>query len=651
MTPTAFLAFATLAATIVAAFEAARRIWLWRVGKPAPIPLAGLLALPRRYLVDVHHVVARDPFAARMHMLVAGGFLAGGLFTVLAVVPPLGASRLYWLLPAVAFATMLIGAAMVRRRRTPVRPARLSGGRFTALPWLFAAFGVGGLIVAVTTILAGPPAIGWIGAALAATGALGLALQVHSGPLRHIVAGAIHLIAHPRPARFAGVRDTALAPLDLSADRLGIAVPADFTWNRLAGFDACIQCGRCEAACPAFAAGQPLNPKKLIQDLSAAIAPGGSDEAYAGSPYPGMAVGTHHGGPHLPLVGAMVPAETIWSCTTCRACVEECPMMIEHVDAIVGMRRFETLEKGAVPGKGADVLAELRLADDPGGRPLAARTDFAAGLTLPVLSEGGETDVLLWLGEGAYDLRYGRTLRALVRLLQAAGVDFAVLGPDERDCGDLARRLGDEATFQRLAADNIAALSARRFARILTADPHAFHVLKNEYPALGGRFDVVHHTTFLAGLVTEGRLRPAALAEAAITYHDPCYLGRYNGETAAPRALLDALGLERREMARSGLKAMCCGGGGGAPVTDIPGERRIADLRMAQVGETGAATVAVACPGCTAMLEGVTGPRPEVKDVAELLWEAVEAAKGSTAAAAAPRSSAETAARRPEPVA
>jgi Fe-S oxidoreductase len=647
MTPATALAIVTLAAALVAAFEAVRRVALWRVGKPAAIPLSAILTLPRRYLVDVHHVVARDPFASRMHVLVAGGFLAGGLLTALAVLPPLGGARLYWLLPTAAFAMMLAGAAMVRRRRAPIRPARLSAGRFTVLPGLFAAFGVGGLIVSVTTVLGGPVALGWIGAALAAAGALGLALQVHGGPLRHIVAGAIHLVAHPRAARFAGVRDTALAPLDLSADRLGVAVPADFTWNRLAGFDACIQCGRCEAACPAFAAGQPLNPKKLIQDLSAAIAPGGSDEDYAGSPYPGLAVGVHHGGPHLPLVGAMVPAETIWSCTTCRACVEECPMMIEHVDAIVGLRRFETLEKGAVPGKGADALAELRLADDPQGRPLSARTDFAAGLTLPVLPAGGATDVLLWLGEGAYDLRYGRTLRALVRLLQAAGVEFAVLGPDERDCGDLARRLGDEATFQRLATDNIAALSSRRFARILTADPHAFHVLKNEYPALGGRFDVVHHTTFLADLVAAGRLRPAALTGAAITYHDPCYLGRYNGETAAPRALLDALGLERREMVRSGLKAMCCGGGGGAPVTDIPGEHRIADLRMGQVVETGAATVAVACPGCTAMLEGVTGPRPEVKDVAELLWEAVEAARTATAAAPVAGASA----RRPEPVA
>lgn len=307
-------------------------------------------------------------------------------------------------------------------------------------------------------------------------------------------------------------------------------------------------------------------------------------------------------------------------------------MMIEHVDLIIGLRRFETLEKGAAPGRAGDVLAELRTASDPEGRPAAARTDFALGQPLRVLAPGEAVDVLLWLGDGAYDLRYGRTLRALLKLLAAAGVDVAVLGAAEGDCGDLARRLGDEATFQALARTAIETLRSVRFGRILTADPHAFHVLRNEYPALGGRFEVVHHTTFLAELIEAGRLPLASGTGAAVTYHDPCYLGRWGGEIAAPRRLLDALGLERREMARSGFRSMCCGGGGGAPVTDVPGEHRIADLRMAQAAETGARVVAVACPGCTAMLEGVVGDRPAVKDVAELLLEAVEAATARQAA-------------------
>src|SRR5262249_35285942 len=187
-----------------------------------------------------------------------------------------------------------------------------------------------------------------------------------------------------------------------------------------------------------------------------------------------------------------------------------------------------------------------------------------------------------------------------------------------------ARRLGDEATFQSLAKRNIATLALVRFRRIVTADPHALHCLKNEYPVLGGRYEVLHHTTLLAALIAEGRLAGAARAKVPITYHDPCYLGRYNGELAAPRAIIDALGLERVEMPRSGMRSSCCGGGGGAPLTDVPGKRRIPDVRMEHARATGASILAVACPNCAIMLEGVVGPRPEVRDVAELLAEAID---------------------------
>lgn len=299
--------------------------------------------------------------------------------------------------------------------------------------------------------------------------------------------------------------------------------------------------------------------------------------------------------------------------------------MIEHVDAVVSLRRYQTLERAALPEKAIGPVTELRQAGDPGGRPLGARTDFAAGLDLPLIADRREADVLLWLGEGAYDLRYGRTLRALVRLLRRANVDFAVLGAEERDTGDLARRLGDEATFQGLARENIATLAKYRFTRIVTADPHALHALRNEYPAFGGRYTVMHHTALLLELIRAGTLAPRTLPDLSVTYHDPCYLARYNGETEAPRAILDAIGLSRVEMARSGKRAMCCGGGGGAPVSDIPGERRIPDLRMAQAAETGAGIVAVACPSCTAMLEGVTDRKAEIRDIAELLLQAVEA--------------------------
>lgn len=603
-----------------------RRAAWWRLGARSAVAWGpGLLALPKRYLVDVHHVVARDAYASRMHAIVAGGLLAASLLTALAVLPPLGGSRIYWGVVALAFGVTAAGSILVGARRYPSKPKRLSGGHFQILPFLLLAYALGGLAAALLLAFGAASTPALIAAfALAAAGGLGLAYEVRRGPMRHAVAGALHLAAHPRPSRFEGRNDTALLPLDLDAPKLGAETPADLTWNRLLGYDACIQCGRCETACPAFAAGQPLNPKKLIQDIVAGMT--GDELPYAGSPYPnardvGPLLGTL-----ARLVGedARIHPDTLWACTTCRACVEECPMMIEHVDAIVSLRRNQTLELGRPPEKASEPLAELRGASEPGGRALSARTDFAAGLDLPLISAKGGADVLLWLGEGAYDMRYGRTLRALVKLLRDAGVDFAVLGAEERDTGDLARRLGDEATFQDLARKNVETLNCHRFNRILTADPHALHALRNEYRPFGGDWTVVHHTAFLLELVESGKLSPGKIEGLSVTYHDPCYLGRYNGETEAPRALLDLIGVERREMARSGKRSMCCGGGGGAPISDVAGDRRIPDIRMGQAMETGAEVVAVACPTCTAMLEGVTGVRPDVKDVAELLLNAME---------------------------
>jgi Fe-S oxidoreductase len=222
-------------------------------------------------------------------------------------------------------------------------------------------------------------------------------------------------------------------------------------------------------------------------------------------------------------------------------------------------------------------------------------------------------------------MRYQRTLRSLVKILNAAKVDFAVLGVSESDTGDTARRLGDEATFQRLAQANIATLAALDFKRIVTADPHVLHSLRNEYPAFGGRYIVIHHTALIDELITSGKLPVVKFEDRpALTYHDPCYLGRYNGEFEAPRSVLRKLGANLREMERSGSRARCCGGGGGAPLTDIPGERRIPDMRMGDVRTVGAEIVAVACPQCTAMLEGVAGDRAEVLDIAELVAASLE---------------------------
>jgi len=591
------------------AMQALRLALLWRRGTPARVDwLGGLRALPRRYLVDVHAVVGRKPEAAAMHQAIAGGLLAATALLLLGVIPGLRGSSFYWLAVAAAFAVAGLGAILVRRRRVPVRPTTLSGGAFLNLPLLLGAYALGGLLA---SLFGG--VIGGFGLALAAFGAIGLIGHLATGPMRHALAGAAHLVAHPRPARFAGAPASGLAPIDLAAPRLGVADIADFAWNRLLGFDACIQCGRCEAACPAFAAGQPLNPKALIQDFCASLHP--EPARYAGSPHPGI---TKPG----PILGVL-HADTIWSCTTCRACVAACPMMIEHVDAVIDIRRNLTLEHGAAPGKADAALAALRYTGSASGLAPERRLDFAAGLKVRVIAPGETVDTLLWLGDGAFDRRYGETLRALIGTMRAADLDFAVLGAAERDCGDLARRLGDEAGFAALAAASVAQLNAVTFRRIVTADPHALHVLRHEYPAFGGHYTVIHHTSLIDELLARNAITVASPGSTAITYHDPCYVARYNGETDAPRRVLARLTGGAVEMARSGTDSFCCGGGGGAPVTDIPGKHRIPDLRMDQARETGASIVAVACPGCTAMLEGVVGPRPMVRDIAQLVHEAL----------------------------
>ncbi|MEX3922119.1 (Fe-S)-binding protein [Paraburkholderia sp. BR10872] len=624
------------------AFAVAKRAAFWRMGRaaaPGSVGVGKLFSIPKRYFVDLHHVVARDPYIARTHVATAGGAIAA-----LALVFINYGFALYspWLdkLVFLAALAMLIGVVFVwRRRHAREVPARLSRGPWNTLPWLLGSFALG--VALFTVVPAGAMSGGFavLCAVLIAVGAFAMTFgAARGGPMKHAVAGLLHLAFHPRQERFSATRDgwtgngTATPPTALKLPDIeekqeyGVAKPVEFRWNQLLSFDACVQCGKCEAACPAFASGQPLNPKKLIQDLVVGMA-GGTDAAYAGSPTPGIKVGQHAGAPNAPIVSGLIEAQTLWSCTTCRACVQECPMLIEHVDAIVDMRRNQTLVHGEVPGKGPEVLANLRETGTAGGYDKAARYDWSVDLNAPVAQPGKRVDVLVVAGEGAFDMRYQRTLRALVKVLNKAGVNYAVLGVRETDTGDVARRLGDEATFQQMAKQMMTTLASLDFARIVTADPHVMHSLRNEYRAFGGRYEVLHHTTYLAELAATGRIAPKAvqaLAEKRTTYHDPCYLGRYNGETEAPRKLLKTIGIKVVEMERHGMRARCCGGGGGAPLTDIPGKQRIPDIRIADARAVNAEVVAVGCPQCTAMLEGVVGPRPDVLDVAELVAASLE---------------------------
>ena len=608
-----------------------RRAQLWRKGQAAEWKLTQLLTIPKRYFVDLHHVVAREPYIANTHVATAGGSVAALALVAVNYGLMLYSSWLNWAI-VIATSIMLIGAFFVWLRRLNA-PSRLSKGNWSRLPYSLLAYALG-LFLLNLPMQALSNGIAVIAALLLLAGCAELALGIGlGGPMKHAIAGLLHLAFHPRQERFSGKLSTALKPLNFEGlthkdfnhedfnhghAAYGIEKPSDFNWNQLLGFDACVQCGKCEAACPAFAAGQPLNPKKLIQDLVVGLS-SGSDASFAGSGYPSMPLGKHAGSPNQAIVPALIEAQTLWACTTCRACVQECPMLIEHVDAIVGMRRHLTLTQGSAPNKAPQTLENLRQTATQNGDDNKARYYWAIDLDVKTAQPNTPVDVLLVAGEGAFDMRYQRTLRALVKLLKAANVEFAVMGALENDTGDTARRLGDEATFQMLAKRNIDNFSTLQFKRILTADPHVLHSLKNEYPAFGGHYEVLHHSTFLAQLVSSGALKLSQSTETRkLTYHDPCYLARYNNETESPRTLLKSIGISVNEMERSGLRGRCCGGGGGAPLTDIPGKQRIPDIRIQDALSIGAEVVAVACPQCTAMLEGVV-ERPEVLDIAELL--------------------------------
>jgi Fe-S oxidoreductase len=330
------------------------------------------------------------------------------------------------------------------------------------------------------------------------------------------------------------------------------------------------------------------------------------------------------------LVPSAVTDDVVWDCVTCGACQQECPVGIEHIDHIVDLRRNLVMVESRFPTEAAPMLRDVDRASNPWGKPQADRTHWADGLGIHVLQPGEEPpDILFWVGcAPAYDERARQGAISTAKLMKSAGVDFAILGPRESCTGDPARRMGDEYTFQRLAKQNVGTLNSSRVKRIVTTCPHCFNTLSNEYPDFGGRYEVVHHTVFLAELMREGRIKPLA-GDQAITYHDSCYLARHNDVMAEPRELVAAAG-RPVEMARSGKRTFCCGAGGARMWMEESRGRPINQERVREAAATGAQTLAVACPFCTVMLDdGVreTGAKLRVVDLATLLSEAVERRK------------------------
>jgi Fe-S oxidoreductase len=407
-----------------------------------------------------------------------------------------------------------------------------------------------------------------------------------------------------------------LEPLDFEVEdetalRLGAGTLSDMTWKQMVDAMSCTECGRCQDVCPAWATGKALSPKLLIMGLR--------DRLFAEGP------AVLAGGEASALVPGAVTDDVVWDCVTCGACIHECPVSIEHVDHIVDLRRSLVMVEARFPDEAATMLRDVERASNPWGKPQADRAAWAEGLDLRILQPGDPApEVLYWVGCAAsFDERARATARATATLLSKAGLDVAILGPREGCTGDPSRRMGDEYTFQARARLNVGTLDEAGVTRIVTSCPHCFNTIGNEYPDFGGHYEVVHHTELLAELVRDGRLEPTPGTQA-ITYHDSCYLARHNDVLAAPRELVGRIG-RPLEMARSGKRTFCCGAGGAHMWMEERG-RPINEERAREAAQTGAATLAVACPFCTMMLDDgmkQAGENVRVAEVSVLLAEAL----------------------------
>jgi Fe-S oxidoreductase len=687
---------------IAAAIAGRRLWWLYRLatsGQPAPERIAALREHPGRGAeTQVTEVFGQRKLLqwtvpGIAHFMTFWGFIIllltiieayGALFSKTFAIPGIGTWAWVGFLEDLFAVGVLVGLAtftVIRLRNNPKTEGRKSrfAGSHTGAAWLV--LGLIFLVIATLLIYRGAQIntgdfpyphgafasqiVGhWLsplshGANMAIETTfillqlaviLGFGVFVTYSKHLHIALAPLNVLFSRRPN---GMRD--LQPMrsngkvldfeeaDPDNDIFGLGKVEDLTWKGMLDLGTCTECGRCQSQCPAWATGKPLSPKMLILDLrdhAFAKAPyllAGSDEAKAALPESVQKEAER------PLVGksdtnGVIDPDVIWSCTNCGACVNECPVDIEHIDHITGLRRHQVLIESDFPTEASGMLKNLENKGDPWGMGEAKRAEWIGELDfeVPVVDGpiGEDVEYLFWVGcAGALEDRAKRTTKAIATLLHTAGVSFAVLGPAETCTGDPARRMGNEFVFSMLAQQNVETLNEAGARKVIASCPHCFNTLSNEYPQLGGNYEVIHHTQLLARLVAEGKLKPVNPIAEKITYHDPCFLGRHNKVYTPPREIMEQVpGIQAQEMHRCKERGFCCGAGGARMWMEERIGKRINSERIEEALGTDPDTISTGCPYCLVMLgdaisakksSGEAKDTLEVVDVAQLLARSI----------------------------
>lgn len=408
-----------------------------------------------------------------------------------------------------------------------------------------------------------------------------------------------------------------LRPMEISedAESFGVSKVEEFTWKQLLDSQTCVECGRCVEQCPANHTGKPLDPRKLMLDLKTLVKESSLPEDQ-----------------RTPMIDGLQTEDELWSCTTCGACMEACPLYIEHIPAFVDMRRYLTLTEGRFPAELGNTFKNLETNSTPWAFPADTRADWAKGTGVTTMAEKSDVEYLFWVGcAGSYDDRYKKVSKSIAKIMQKADISFSILGNEERCNGDTARRLGNEYLAQMQIEENVETMKRYQVKKVVTGCPHCFNTIKNEYPDFGFDVDVIHHSELISDLVNNGKIKPNQVPEDAnITYHDSCYLGRHNDVYEAPRDALKAIpNAKLTEMPRKKEKGFCCGAGGGRMWLEETIGTRVNENRAKEAVDTGANTVATACPFCmTMMTDGVKSQGASdnvgVKDIAEIIADSLD---------------------------